>query len=217
MKQSSFRPSAVYERLCIDHRAAGVAGIDEVGKGALAGPLVTCAVTIDPQELEWWEKQGLLDSKLLSEEKRERFSKELQQHQGVQYAFAEAEADVIDQEGIVVATKNAMRGAHRALQENAPKCRCIDHLLIDGQQTIPELNISQTAIVKGDMLCLSIAAASILAKVERDTLMKRYDTRYPEYGFCRHVGYGTKEHREAILQHGPCPIHRKTFLGNIIS
>lgn len=179
-----------------------IAGVDEVGRGCLAGAVVAAACILD---LSKPLPAGLDDSKKISEKKRATIAEELK-NSAVAYAIAQVEADEIDRINILQATKKAMRLAIEALTPNA------DFLLIDAVQ-LRELRLPQKSIIKGDAISASIAAASILAKTYRDDLMREMCKIYPEYGFSKHVGYGTKAHFEALRAHGPCPLHRKSFRG----
>ncbi len=175
-----------------------IAGIDEVGRGPLAGPVVAAAVILNPEQ----PIIGLDDSKKLSELKRKQLFKEIKE-KAIAVAVGSAEAAEIDQINILQATKSAM---HRAVQQLDVEP---DLLLVDAETL--DLPIEQRAIIKGDSNSNSIAAASIVAKVIRDDLMNTFDQSYPEYGFKNNVGYGTKMHLEALAQFGPTPIHRKSF------
>ena len=179
-----------------------VAGVDEVGRGCLAGAVIAAAVILD---LSKPLPAGLNYSKKLSEKKRLEIDAEIRET-AVAISIAQIEADEIDRINILQATKKAMRAAIENLD---PKP---DFLLIDAVQ-LKEIPTPQKAIIKGDAISASIAAASIVAKTYRDNLMREYDKIYPAYGFASHVGYGTKTHYEALRQHGACPLHRKTFRG----
>jgi ribonuclease HII len=181
-----------------------IAGVDEVGRGCLAGAVVAAAVILD---LSKPLPEGLNDSKKLSEKKRKQIDLEIREN-AVAFSIAQVEAEEIDRINILQATKKAMRLAIENLQPKA------DFLLIDALQ-LKEIALPQKAIIKGDAISASIAAASIIAKTYRDNLMREFDKMYPEYGFANHVGYGTKVHFEAIRQHGACPLHRKSFRGVI--
>ena len=178
-----------------------VAGIDEAGRGPLAGPVVA-AVVILPTT---FRHKGINDSKLLSEGKRKELVPVIER-ESLGWAVAAVDEREIERINILQATLLAMTRAVRGLLSRP------DYLLVDAL-SIPEIELPQKAIVKGDRLSASIAAASILAKVSRDRLMEEYHERYPRYNFRRHKGYGTAEHREAISRFGPCPIHRRTFRG----
>lgn len=178
-----------------------IAGIDEAGRGPLAGPVVAAAVILP----ERFRHPLLDDSKKLSAAQREAIHDALIASAAIRWAVAVVEHAEIDRINILRATHEAMRRALQALPE-LPQ-----HALIDGLPVRP-FPIPHTAIVRGDGQSKSIAAASILAKVTRDRIMLRLDAEYPAYGFARHKGYGTELHLERLKLHGPCPIHRKTFL-----
>jgi ribonuclease HII len=179
-----------------------IAGVDEVGRGCLAGCVVAGAVILD---LSKPIPEGLNDSKKLPAKKRQSLDSEIKEN-ALSYAVAQVEADEIDQINILEATKKAMRLAIKKLDPSA------DFLLIDAVQ-LKTLFIPQKAIIHGDAISASIAAASIIAKNYRDNLMRELDKAYPHYGFSKHVGYGTKAHFEALRRHGACEIHRKSFRG----
>ncbi len=194
-----------FENQAISEGFRFIAGVDEVGRGCLAGAVVAAACILD---LSKPLPEGLNDSKKLSEKKRRQIDEELRQS-AVAFSIAQVEAEEIDEINILQATKKAMRLAIEQLAPNA------DFLLIDAVQ-LKEINLPQKAIIKGDAISASIAAASILAKTYRDNLMREFCKIYPQYGFSKHVGYGTKAHFEAIRQHGACPLHRKSFKGVLI-
>ncbi len=179
-----------------------IAGVDEVGRGCLAGTVVAAACILD---LSKPLPEFLNDSKKITAKRREAIAEELKEN-ALCYAVGEVSAEEIDRINILQATKKAMRLAIENLKPEA------DFLLIDAVQ-LKEISTPQKAIIKGDAISASIAAASILAKTYRDAQMCELDLIYPEYGFAKHVGYGTKAHFEAIKQHGACAIHRKTFRG----
>jgi len=184
-------------------RAGGlsmVAGVDEAGRGPLAGPVFAAAVILPPG----WRCPGLDDSKKLSAKRRGELFETIAADSSVRWAFAQAEADEIDRLNILRATHAAMARA----VENLPLA--VDHCLIDGLR-VPGFPWPHDGIVKGDGRSLSIAAASIIAKVSRDRVMHEFAREFPQYGFERHMGYGTKEHLEALRLHGPCRIHRRSF------
>ena len=178
-----------------------IAGIDEAGRGPLAGPVVAAAV-IFPSKVNI---PGLNDSKKLSANKREELFPKIQEI-SVAFGLAVVDQKVIDKINILQAARLAMKQAVETLKITPGL------LLIDGNQKI-DSTLNQWAIVKGDSRSLSIAAASVLAKVTRDRIMDDYHKLYPQYEFNRHKGYGTKLHRKLIQEHGPCPIHRNTFKG----
>lgn len=179
-----------------------VAGVDEVGRGCLAGAVVAAAVILD---LTKPLPAGLNDSKKLSAGRRALICQELTET-AVAYSIAQIEADEIDRINILQATKKAMLAAVENLIPAA------DFLLIDAVN-LNNCSLPQKSIIGGDAVCASIAAASVLAKVYRDNLMREMDAQYPVYGFANHVGYGTKEHFAALRTHGACEIHRKSFKG----
>jgi len=184
-----------------------IAGVDEAGRGPLAGPVVAAAVILPPQ---WAESglpdtlRGLNDSKQLTGVLRERFFRALTTSLEIRFAIASVDAAMVDQINILQATHRAM---NEALAQLAP---APEHALVDGKP-VKTLRLPQTALVKGDSRSFSIAAASVLAKVTRDRQASEWDRQWPEYGFAVHKGYGTPQHLEAIRKHGPCPIHRRSF------
>lgn len=196
-----------YERKLLKDGIRRMAGIDEAGRGPLAGPVVAAAVVLP---VEWIESglpealAGLNDSKQLSEKKRDLLFAALQTFPEIDSAVVAVEPEEIDRINILEATHAGMNRCLERLTSPA------EHALVDGKP-VKNLIRPQTAIVKGDSLSFSIAAASILAKVTRDRQMVEYDQRYPEYGFAGHKGYGTKQHLAAIAEHGPCPLHRMSF------
>jgi ribonuclease HII len=181
--------------------------VDEAGRGPLAGPVVSAAVILP---IEWVQDglpetfQSLNDSKKLTGMQREDFFHRLRITPGVEYGIALVDAATIDSINILQATHRAM---NQALQSIDPRPH---HALVDGNR-VPSLIIPQTALVKGDSRSYSIAAASVFAKVTRDRWMDEADRQWPDYGFSKHKGYPTAEHIEALRQHGPCPIHRRSF------
>lgn len=184
-----------------------VAGVDEAGCGPLAGPVVAAAVVFPCSWLEagfWTRLRGLNDSKQLAEEKREGYYALLTSHPEIRYRIASADVEMIDRVNIRQAAWRAMQ---TALDQLEPKPQ---HVLVDGLR-IRWLPYQQTALVGGDAKSYSIAAASVLAKVTRDRIMREMDRLYPGYGFAEHKGYPTPGHHAAIERLGPCPIHRRTF------
>jgi len=176
-----------------------IAGVDEAGRGPLAGPVVAGAVilAIDTEIID------LKDSKKISEKKRERVYEDICK-KALAYSFDIVEPDYIDKNNILNATLLAMRNAIYKLPIRP------EYILVDAEE-IPDIDIPQESIIHGDSLSACIAAASIVAKVNRDRIMREYDTFYPDYGFIRNKGYGTKEHIDALKKYGPCPIHRQSF------
>lgn len=179
-----------------------IAGVDEAGRGPLAGPVVAAAVILPPD----CRLPGLKDSKQLTARQRQALAAAIQQ-QALAWNVALATVAEIDQLNILQASLLAMYRAVRGLSI-APQ-----HILVDGRFTVPGLDLPQTAVVRGDALSPGIAAASVLAKVYRDDLMQALHRLYPQYGFDRHKGYPTADHRAALRQHGPSPVHRRTFRG----
>lgn len=191
---------SVYEKRLRADGYKRIAGIDEAGRGPLAGPVVA-ACCILPEDALF---EHLNDSKQLTPEIREKLYGEIISFPNVEFSIAIIDVETIDQINILQATFLAMQRAvaHLKIQP--------DHLLIDGNQ-VPHFTIPTVALIEGDALSVSIAAASILAKVTRDRLMIELDQKWPEYGFKQHKGYATDQHIAAIKKHGPCPIHRKSF------
>jgi ribonuclease HII len=190
-------------------RASGaklIAGADEVGRGALAGPVVAAACILNLDDLP----EGINDSKQLTRLQRERLAGEIQQR-AIAYSVSRIEHHEIDQINILKASLRAMELAIKALRPIP------DYVLIDGHQRVPNLDCPQSTIIKGDCLSVSVAAASIVAKVRRDQWMREYDEQYPGYGFASHAGYNTRIHQEAIARLGPSAIHRLTFRGVLFS
>jgi len=196
-----------YEHIYTEQGCKIICGIDEAGRGPLAGPVCAAAVIL-PLDLEI---EGLNDSKKLTEKRREALY-DIIIEKAIAYGVAFASEEEIDEINILQATFLAMQ---RAVEQLAVKP---DMVLVDGNRE-PELEFPVKTIVKGDSLSANIAAASILAKVTRDRLMVELDAQYPQYGFAVHKGYGTKAHYAALTEHGMCPSHRRTFLkkfyGNI--
>ncbi len=177
-----------------------IAGVDEAGRGPLAGPVVAAAVIFPPEVFI----PGVDDSKRLSPDKRERLYPQIVTR-ALAFGLGETDVETIDQINIFYASLQAMRKAVEALPLSP------DLLLVDGNRPIPKMKVEQRAIIGGDTKCFSIACASILAKVTRDRIMEVYEVLYPGYGFSRNRGYGTLLHREALKRLGPCEIHRRSF------
>ncbi len=210
MYKARFEEMSKIERKLRGDGYAAIAGVDEVGRGPLAGPVVAAAVVL-PEDFDIIQ---INDSKKLTEKKREELFP-LIKEQAIAYSIGMVANDIIDEINILEATKRAMRGAILSLDDKLKGIKNgIDMILIDAL-TLDGINIEQRGIIKGDSKSISIAAASVLAKVTRDHMMIEYDKKFPEYGFASNKGYGTKAHYEGIKEHGPCPIHRKTFLKNI--
>ncbi|PNG24612.1 ribonuclease HII [Methylocella silvestris] len=194
------RPDFRLERKLLRRDVWPVAGVDEAGRGPLAGPVAAAAVILDPDNLP----RGLNDSKQLTREEREKLYESIMKR-ALAVALGFSSVKEIDAINIRQATFRAMRRALGALAAS-PR-----YVLIDGNDLAPDLCCEGETIVKGDASILSIAAASIVAKVTRDRLMRRLCAVHPVYGFSQHVGYGTPAHLQAIEAHGPCPFHRMSF------
>ena len=182
-----------------------ICGIDEAGRGPLAGPVVVGAVILPKDSFI----EGINDSKKISEKKREKLF-DLITEEAIAYSVGIVSQNTIDEINILNATK---LGVKIALEELKIKP---DMIMIDALKGMDTLGIPYMSIIKGDAKCYSIAAASIVAKVTRDRLMRQWDEVYPVYGFSKHKGYGTKEHIEKIKEYGPCILHRKSFIKNFI-
>ncbi len=191
-----------FERQARSEGYSFIAGVDEVGRGCLAGPVVAAACILD---LSKPLPNGIDDSKKLTAVKREKITIEIREV-AVAYAIGEASAEEIDEINILEATKLAML---RAVEQLSPAA---DYLLIDAL-SLKRPQLPQKSIIKGDTISASIAAASIIAKTYRDELMIKYHETYPNYGFSGHKGYGAAVHLSALREHGPCPLHRRTFRG----
>jgi ribonuclease HII len=190
------------ESLCEELGYHLVAGIDEVGRGCLAGPVVASAVIMSRERIPAWYKQ-VRDSKLLTPEQREKLVPNIYQC-AISIGTGVVESSIIDAKGMTYAVRLAMQ---LAVEKLLP---CPDYLLID-YMTVPGLNLPQKGVEDGDTLCFSIACASIVAKVFRDHLMSELNRLYPGYGFEQHKGYGTREHVANLRRLGACPIHRRLF------
>jgi len=189
-----------FEKTFYSERVVYIAGVDEAGRGPLAGPVFAAAVVFDPS----YRNEEINDSKKLSAKKRERLFNEIKEH-ALAYGIASASAELIDEINIYEATKVAMKEAIAQLKIK------LDLVLSDAMP-LEGLRVEVVPIIKGDAKCLNIAAASILAKVSRDRLMEEIALKYPQYGFEKHKGYGTKVHMEALKEYGPIPsIHRVSF------
>lgn len=197
------RPGLKFERALWQAGVQRVAGVDEAGRGALAGPVTVAAVVLPPDEDVSAMLAGVRDSKQMTPTQREHWAERIRQV-ALDWALGWAEAAEIDALGIVPATRLAAQRAIQAL--HTPP----EHLLLDYLK-LPDCPIPQTALPKGDALVLSIAAASVLAKTARDAHMVALDARFPEYGFAAHKGYGTAHHRAVLRRLGPSPLHRRSF------
>lgn len=201
MKQSV--NNLAYEQELINNGIYLIAGMDEAGRGPLAGPVTAACCTMDFTDII----DGVDDSKKLTEKKRELLFDKIKE-KAVCHAIINVDENVIDEINILNATKKAMTEAVNSLFPYP------QYLLVDAVKH--DFGVPYKAIIHGDALSYSIAAASILAKVSRDRLMAEYAEKYPEYGFDKHKGYGTKAHIEAIKKYGPCPIHRMSFIKNFL-
>lgn len=181
-----------------------IAGMDEVGRGPLAGPVTTACVIMPPSPLA----EGVNDSKKLTEKKRETLAPIIKST-AIAYRIEFAAPEIIDEMNIAEATKLCFKRAFEGIGVNC------SHVLVDYVSGL-QIDAEQIALVHGDAKSYSIGAASIIAKVERDAYMNEMDKLYPEYGFARNKGYGTKEHIEALRKYGPCPIHRRSFIKKIL-
>ena len=198
-------PDYEFEKAAVNSGFSCICGVDEAGRGPLAGPVCAAAVILP----EGAVIEGLDDSKKLTEKKREKLY-DIIKETAVAYSVAYGTLEEIETVNILEATYLAMNRAIEGLSVKP------DFALIDGNRVPRGIKIPCETIVKGDSKSMSVAAASVLAKVTRDRLMLEYDKKYPEYNFKQHKGYGTKEHTELIKQYGPCEIHRLSFLKNIL-
>ncbi|MDO4903496.1 MAG: ribonuclease HII [Limosilactobacillus sp.] len=195
---AAFKERFKYENNLWSQGAKYVAGMDEVGRGPLAGPVVTCAVILDPS----FDLIGVTDSKQLTRQEREKLYLRIVD-EAVEVSIAVNDQDVIDSMNIYAATQDAMMRAVNNLYHRP------DHLIVDA---VPlPFDYPQTTLIKGDQKSISVAAASIVAKEYRDHLMRDYDRLYPGYGFAENMGYGTKEHLDGLAKYGVTPIHRRSF------
>ena len=198
-------PDYEFEKAALLSGFKAVCGVDEAGRGPLAGPVCAAAVILAPDT----EIEGLDDSKKLSEKKRERLFSVITE-KAISFSVAYGTLNEIESRNILEATFLAMNRAIDGLSVKP------DFALIDGNRAPKNIKIPCETVIKGDSKSMSVAAASVLAKVTRDRLMLHYDTQYPQYDFKKHKGYGTKEHTELIKKYGPCEIHRLSFLKNIL-
>ena len=191
----------LYEQGC-----NSICGIDEAGRGPLAGPVVVAAVIMPRDSMI----EGVNDSKKVSEKKREALYEQILQ-EAISYGIGIIDQKEIDNINILNATKKGLTTAVQALTVRP------DRIIVDALEHIDTCHIPYTSIIKGDAKCYNIASASIIAKVTRDRIMRQWDEIYPQYGFINHKGYGTAKHIEALKQYGPCSIHRKSFIKNFIA
>ena len=204
-------PNKTLERNLFKSGYGLIYAVDEVGMGCLAGPVVVCAVGITNhfykkvhRKLHW-----IRDSKLLQPHHREKFAEELMKEKDLVYAIAQCSSKTIDKLNVYRAARLAMRRAIKKLEPKNYKLKTI--VLVDGKTKINGLNMEQMPIVKGDRKVFAIACASVIAKAFRDKLMSKFASKYPDYGFDQHKGYGTKYHQTQLASLGPCEIHRKSF------
>jgi len=205
IEEQRIKDILIYEQELSNLGYLNIAGVDEAGRGPLCGPVVAAAVIL-PVNLYI---EGINDSKKLSEKKREKIYEEIVNNKDITFAVGISDIDVIEKVNILNATKLAMIQAVNGLNIKP------DFVLIDGNQSI-DIDIESQTLVSGDSKSASIAAASIVAKVTRDRMLYEYDKEYPEYGFAKHKGYGTKIHIEAIKKHGLCSIHRPSFCKHFV-
>lgn len=182
-----------------------IAGIDEAGRGPLAGPVVVGVAIMKPDSFI----EGINDSKKISESKREKLYEQITE-EALAWSVGIVTEKEIDELNILNATKKALEKALDCLEIKP------DRILVDALEHIDTKGVPYTSVIKGDAKIYSISAASIIAKVTRDRIMREYDEVYPEYGFAKHKGYGTAAHIGAIKEHGPCPLHRRSFIKNFI-
>lgn len=194
----------LYENKLFAEGVTLIAGMDEAGRGPLAGPVTAACCIPDFSKIV----EGVNDSKKLTEKKRESLF-DLIKSSSVSFSVVSVDEATIDEINILNATKKAMKEALQKLKIKP------EYLLVDAVKC--DFGLPYSPIIHGDALSYSIAAASVLAKVTRDRLMLEYDELYPEYGFAKHKGYGTKQHIEALKKYGPCPIHRRTFIKNFFN
>lgn len=200
-----YQQMSEYENKYLELGYQTIAGMDEAGRGPLAGPVVAACVILDPEKPVY----GVNDSKKLSPKKRAELKKEIEE-KAIGIGIGIVDERTIDEINILEATKLAMKMAFDQLKIKP------EVLLIDALK-IPQIPVMQEGIIKGDALSVSIASASIIAKETRDDILRKLDEKYPEYGFASHKGYGTAQHIQAIRTYGPLPVHRKTFIGKFIS
>ncbi|MCC6404971.1 MAG: ribonuclease HII [Candidatus Yanofskybacteria bacterium] len=210
-------PRKTLERNLLVEGYAPLIGVDEVGMACLAGPVVVCAVAVDPDFYDHAHPAlaNLRDSKALLPHQRERYAEALLRQTSFRWRIASRDPVVIDRINIYQASRDAMREAVQKLVAGSFKRESPEHkpmILVDGNKLVSGLELSQRAIVKGDRRVWAIAAASILAKVHRDRLMIEYAREYPDYGFEQHKGYPTRLHYARLKQYGPCALHRRSFL-----
>jgi ribonuclease HII len=201
-------PHKTLERKLFKDGYRDVIGVDEVGMGCLAGPVFVCAVSFNKSFFEKSHKKlnWLRESKLLLPHQREKFAAELLKEKGLKFQLANCSPKIIDKINIYQASRFAMKKAISKLNSSKQSI-----VLVDGKTKIPGLQMAQLPIIKGDRKIFAIACASLIAKVTRDKIMRKYAKKYPLYGFEKHKGYGTKLHNANLVKFGPCEIHRRSF------
>lgn len=197
-------PNLIEEKILFKKSHQFIAGIDEAGRGPLAGPVVAAIVVFEKKNLDKWLKFDIKDSKMLNPAKRRKIYNIIKK-EAIEVKFSQVSQKIIDKINVRQATLLAMTYCLNKVKSP------ISAVLIDGKDTLKDFPISQKALIKGDEKSVIIAAASIIAKEERDDIMRRLSRRYPQYGFERHKGYGTKFHQKMIKKYGPCKIHRFSF------
>ena len=210
-QKERFKELMSFEKDLWEKGFENIIGVDEVGRGPLAGPVVTAAVVL-PKD---FDLIGIDDSKKVTEKRRKELYPKIME-EAISYAFGMADYDVIDEINILNATKLAMKSAVKQVINDLKEKNIAsenDLLLVDAVE-IKDVDIRQKNLIKGDATSMSIAAASILAKVKRDNMMEEFDKKYPGYDFAKNKGYGTKNHYKGLEENGPCPIHRISFLGS---
>ena len=211
------KPKTTIERELLSGNSEIIIGVDEVGRGPLAGPVVAAAAWVHPDLLDAeFEKRELIrDSKTLSEKQRIEICERIHQNDGFEFGVGEVSHHMVDRINVLNATFLAMRLAFEEVLEKVSWKKKVTQknvcLLVDGNKKVPKVPFDQRVFAKGDERIFSISVASIVAKVHRDTLMRKYHEKFPEYGFDKHKGYGTKLHMEQLQKNGPCDIHRKSF------
>lgn len=207
-------PRKTFERNLLTEGYFPLVGVDEVGMACLAGPVVVCALAVEPgfYAVSHPTLANLRDSKALLPHQRDRYAEALMQQPGLQWRIASRNPAIIDHMNIYQASRDAMREAVHELVGGVGQNGIGPIVLVDGNKTVSNLEFPQRAIVKGDRKVWAIAAASIIAKVHRDRLMVEYAREYPAYGFEQHKGYPTRLHYARLRQHGPCMLHRRSFL-----
>lgn len=206
-------PRKTFERQLLAQGYDAIVGVDEVGMGCLAGPVVVCATLVSPLLYSARRRnlEGLRDSKLLSAAQRERFARELRGEKFIRHVIVTVSPRDVDRYNVLNAARRGMRRAVTRLLTSRARGPTRAIVLVDGNRPVPDIAWPQQTIVGGDRAVFAIASASVLAKVHRDILMTRYAATYPGYGFEIHKGYGTARHVSCLRELGPTPIHRTSF------